>query len=176
MTCKFTSGAEAGHTAIYLENDLIRITVLPELRQLEIVTSEWLHVDDLHELVATPMLQSVRDLRFRYDPCELHGVLPFLDELALDRLELVRDNRMRLVLARDELRSGKLQLVLREALDASNDLLAMLTKLDAEQLSSVHVSITYGLPSQRDEVDARLRDALSGQTRLTSLAVHLYGR
>ena len=30
MTCKLTSGAEAGHTAIYLENDLIRITVLPE--------------------------------------------------------------------------------------------------------------------------------------------------
>ncbi len=30
MTCQITTGTEAGHKALYLENDLIRITVLPE--------------------------------------------------------------------------------------------------------------------------------------------------
>ncbi len=30
MTCRITTGSEAGHKAIYLENDLLRITVLPE--------------------------------------------------------------------------------------------------------------------------------------------------
>lgn len=30
MTCQITTGSEAGHKALYLENDLVRITVLPE--------------------------------------------------------------------------------------------------------------------------------------------------
>jgi len=30
MTCRITTGSEAGHQALYLENDLLRITVLPE--------------------------------------------------------------------------------------------------------------------------------------------------
>ncbi|MBI1280946.1 MAG: DUF4432 family protein [Anaerolineaceae bacterium] len=30
MTCRITTGSEAGHKALYLENDLLRITVLPE--------------------------------------------------------------------------------------------------------------------------------------------------
>jgi hypothetical protein len=30
MTCHFSTGSEAGHSAVYLENDLLRITVLPE--------------------------------------------------------------------------------------------------------------------------------------------------
>lgn len=30
MSCHFSTGSEAGHPAVYLENDLLRITVLPE--------------------------------------------------------------------------------------------------------------------------------------------------
>lgn len=30
MVCKITRGTEAGHPAVYLENDLLHITVLPE--------------------------------------------------------------------------------------------------------------------------------------------------
>jgi hypothetical protein len=30
MSCHFSTGSEAGHTAVYLENNLLRITVLPE--------------------------------------------------------------------------------------------------------------------------------------------------